>query len=126
MKYIVFVLALLTAGTPFAQTSKRPAARTCGTEEQAMGALQKLPEVKTRDRFIDSLTQHKHGIAMINYDQDKTSTLPYYEINVGYSSEIRFENYYTFRVYKKDCRIEVDDIEEGWMSLADWRRKQAQ
>ncbi len=91
-----------------------------------MGALQKLPEVKTRDRFIDSLTQHKHGIAMINYDQDKTSTLPYYEINVGYSSEIRFENYYTFRVYKKDCRIEVDDIEEGWMSLADWRRKQAQ
>ncbi|WP_118975056.1 hypothetical protein [Taibaiella koreensis] len=124
MKKLLSLSLLLACTTAFAQQKKQAAKAPCGNEEHAMALLQKLPEVKARDRFIDSLTQHKHGIAMINYDQDNTSALSYYEINVGYSSEIRFESYYTFRVFKNDCHIEVEDIEDGWISLAEWRKRQ--
>lgn len=126
MKPLLILTFSAFTSVAFAQSKKKPATLPCGTEDQAIGMLQKLPEVEARDRFIDSLTDHKHGIAMINYDQDQTPSLAYYEINVGYSSEIRFENYYTFRVSKKDCSITVDDIEDGWISLEEWRKRQEQ
>lgn len=122
---MIFAFSVLIASTASAQSKKKPsAALPCGTEEQAVDVLSKLPEVKTRDRFIDSLTSHKHGISMINYDQGQTPSLAYYEINVGYSSDIRFENYYTFRVSKKDCSIMVEDIEDSWISLQEWRKRE--
>lgn len=124
MKVLLYFILLATSLSCFAQSKKKSATLPCGTEEQAVDALSKLPEVKARDRFIDSLTNHKHGISMINYDQGHTPSLTYYEINVGYSSDIRFENYYTFRVSKKDCSIMVEDIEDGWISLREWRKRE--
>lgn len=95
------------------------------TRQHALDLLLAIPEVQARDRFIDSLTGHKHGIAMIDYNEGKDTPLPYYEIHAGYSSEIRFENFYTFRVYKKDCKIEVDDPIDGLLPLAEWQKRRA-
>lgn len=105
------------------KTAKQTPIADCRQYEHALDCLMQLPEVKKQDRFVDSLTKHQHGITFIDYDQGKTTGLPYYEIHVGYSSEIRFENYFTFRVNKKSCRIEVDDPITGLLPLAQWRKQ---
>ncbi|XZF14368.1 hypothetical protein ACTHGU_21510 [Chitinophagaceae bacterium MMS25-I14] len=59
---------------------------------------------------------------MIDYDEGKTDTTLYYEIHVGYSSETRFENFFTFRVNKGDCKVYVNDPDKGLISLQEWEK----
>lgn len=118
MKHFISILGLLLFLSCHSQ-SKKQDVENC-TRQHALDLLLKIPEVKNQDKYVDSLTHHTKGLTMIDYDEGKPSSKPYYEINVGYSSDIRFENFFTFRVSKNDCSIIVDDPEKGLISLKDW------
>ena len=51
----------------------------------------------------------------------------FYEIEVGYNSEMRFETYYTFYIEKGKCNnIKVlDTIEGDTITLSKWRKRMA-
>lgn len=92
-------------------------------ENLIMEKIYKLPEVRERDHFIDSMTNHKHGISMIILQRPNKSN-PYYIVQVGYNNEIRFETNFTFYVYKKNDAIKFYDTESGKViTLNEWRNK---
>jgi hypothetical protein len=107
------------------QTTKHPISELIQdtTEENiVLGKIYKIPEVRKKDHFIDSLTNHKHGISTITLKRP-TAKEAYYVIQVGYNNEMRFEPYYTFYVYKKNLVIKVYDTLSGKIiSLAEWRK----
>lgn len=82
----------------------------------------KLSEVVDKNKFIDSLTNHKHGISLIS-DSLEIEGTKYYEIKAGYNSEIRFETYFTFYIEKENCNnIKVwEPIEGNIITLSEWR-----
>ena len=41
--------------------------------QQALDLLLQIPEVKKQAKFIYSLTNHKHGLTMIDYNEGKDS-----------------------------------------------------
>jgi hypothetical protein len=94
------------------------------TEENiVLDKIYKIPEVRKKSHFIDSLTNHKHGISMI-ITKRPSANEPYYMVQVGYNNEIRFEPYYIFCVYKKNLVIKVYDTSSGEIiSLEDWRKR---
>ena len=59
---------------------------------------------------------------MIDYNEGKDSSKLYYEIYVGYSSDIRFETFFIFQINKNDCSIWVEDTEKGLIPLNDWSK----
>jgi hypothetical protein len=92
-------------------------------EEVVLEKVYKIPEVKKKDHFIDSLTNHKHGISMIILERPNENKL-YYVVQVGYNNEIRFEPYYTFYVYKKNFTVKFyDPIPGEIITLKEWRKR---
>lgn len=78
-----------------------------------------LPEIKEKNRLIDSLTNHKRGISMQSDDRDSI-----YEINVGFNGELRWENFYTFKARKTDCSLEVLSFESNdFISIDKWQHE---
>ena len=111
MKYFFVIMILIFFLS--CQSQQKEKTKNICTRQHALDLLIQIPEVKKQERFIDSLTNHKHGLTMIDYDEGIDSSKPYYEINVGYSSDIRFENFFTFQVNKNDCSIWIYDNENG-------------
>lgn len=92
-------------------------------ENRIMNKLFRLPEVRASNRFIDSLTHHSHGISM-RIVQRPTREKKYYIIDAGYSSEVRFENYYNFYVWPDKMIIKIVDSYTGkLLTLNEWREK---
>lgn len=85
-------------------------------------AILKLSEIIDKNKFIDSLTSHKHGISLSS-DSIEIGGTKYYEIKAGYNSEIRFETYFTFYVEKENCNnIKVwEPIQGNIITLSEWR-----
>lgn len=79
-------------------------------EDKITAALLKLPFVKKSDKYIDSISNHKHGIAFMLDEPAKDET----EVSVqaGYNSNERFETYYRFFVNPKTMEIKVYDVVE--------------
>ncbi len=79
-------------------------------ESRIADTLMKLSFVKKTDHYMDSLTDHKHGISFI---MDSVGTN---EVSViaGYNGPERFETYYSFAIYPKtfDIMIEYPDTGE--------------
>lgn len=95
------------------------------TEEIVIDKVYKLREVQAKDRYIDSLTHHKKGISLRVIEHPSIKK-PYYWIQVGYDSDIRFEVYYNFYVYKKGLSIKYYDTFSGKvMELEQWRKRRA-
>jgi hypothetical protein len=85
--------------------------------------IYRIPEVKKKDHFIDSITNHKHGISMI-IAQKPDAKEPYYVVQVGYNNKLRYETYYTFYVYKKNLIVKFYDTVTGEIiSFKEWREK---
>ncbi|MBZ4191261.1 hypothetical protein [Niabella beijingensis] len=79
------------------------------TEEQVVDSLKHIPFVAESHRYIDSLTDHKHGIAfLIDTVSDK-------EVNfrAGYNGEFRFETYYLFTVNPQNFDIKITEPISG-------------
>ena len=81
-----------------------------------------LPEVKMKNIFVDSLTNHKKGISMrVMQKPDKLKK--YYWIAVGYDSDLRFETYYNFYIWPDNMIIKYLHPYNGRaLTLADWRK----
>lgn len=94
--------------------------------QNAEKAVLELDEVRERDRFIDSLSHHKKRIEFLS-DSTMIDGNVFYEIEVGYNSEMRFETYYTFYIEKGKCNnIKVlDTIEGDTITLSKWRKRMA-
>ena len=93
-----------------------------GIEDKIIKRISRIPEVQQRSEYIDSLTDHKHGLS---YMVDKLEgDNPEYYVQVGYSGEIRFETYYYFYVDTTDWSVRIEDIIEGdVVSLKEWRKR---
>jgi hypothetical protein len=92
-------------------------------EDKIIDRLYLLPEIKEKNRYIDSFTNHKHGIAFITMKKPNSKS-DYYWIQAGYNSDIRFEPYYNFYVYYPKMKIEVlDPSTDKVYSLKDWRKR---
>lgn len=71
-------------------------------------ALMKLPFIKKANEYIDSFSNHKHGIMFMLDSSGKDEN----EISVqaGYNGDQRFETYYRFYVNPKTLDIKVYDV----------------
>lgn len=94
-------------------------------EDKILDAIRKLPEVIEREKYLDSLTNHKGHISVMVVSKPSKSQ-PYYWVKVGYDNELRFETYYNFYVYnagKGNLEIKYYDVVSGKaITLKEWRK----
>jgi hypothetical protein len=95
-------------------------------EDKILDAVRKLPEVIEREKYLDSLTNHKGHVALMV--ESKPSKLqPYYWIKVGYDNELRFETYFNFYIYNVgngNLEIKYYDVVIGKaITLKEWRKR---
>jgi hypothetical protein len=76
-------------------------------ERKITSALLKLPFVIKSDKYIDSISDHKKGIAFLldNPGPDEKGI----SVQAGYNGDQRFETYYRFEVDPKNLDIKVYD-----------------
>jgi hypothetical protein len=72
--------------------------------------LMKLPFVKKSNTYLDSLTNHEHGLAFI-FD----STAKGVSVMAGYNGDLRFETYYNFLVDPTTFNIKILEPISGEM-----------
>jgi hypothetical protein len=91
-------------------------------ENKILNKIFNLPEVQAKQKFIDSLTNHKSGVSAIIF-KTPTQDSPYYWVQVGYNNSFRFEPYYNFYVYpQKGLEIKfLNTLNDSTMSLKEWR-----
>jgi len=78
-------------------------------ENKITGKLMTLSFVKKSNAYIDSFSNHQHGIAfMVDRGGDSTDTD--ISVEAGYNGDERFETYYHFYVNPKTLEIKVLDI----------------
>lgn len=77
-------------------------------ENRITAELMKLPFVKKADAYIDSFSNHQHGMAFMLDSLDKKENEIY--VQAGYNGDMRFETYYHFYVNPKTMEIKVLDV----------------
>ena len=77
-------------------------------ENRITDALLKLSFVKKANTYIDSFSNHRHGIAFMLDSLGKGENEIY--VQAGYNGEERFETYYQFYVNPKTLEIKVYDV----------------
>lgn len=75
-------------------------------ENKITSALLKLPFVQKSNSYIDSISDHKHGISFM---LDSTGNSNEISVQAGYNGDQRFETYYHFYVNPKSLDIKVYD-----------------
>ena len=92
-------------------------------EDKIKAALLKLSFVKKSDKYIDSISNHKHGIAfMLDEPAEQETDIP---VQAGYNSKERFETYYRFFVNPKTLEIKVYDVvEDKKLTLKEYLKTQ--
>ncbi len=73
-------------------------------------ALMKLSFIQKSNRYIDSFSNHKHGIAFLLDKPDENE--PDISVQAGYNGDERFETYYRFFVNPQTLEIKVYDAAE--------------
>lgn len=77
-------------------------------ENKITAALLKLSFVQKSNNYIDSLSNHKHGIAFM-LDKPEAGETDV-SVQAGYNGDERFETYYRFFVNPKTLDIKVYDV----------------
>ena len=92
-------------------------------ENKITSALMKLPFVKKSNTYIDSFSNHRHGIAFMLDSMEKGETeIP---VRAGYNGNMRFETYYFFYVNPKTLEIKVMDVvNDKKMSVKEYIKSQ--
>lgn len=81
-----------------------------------MDTLLKIPFIMKSNNYIDSLTNHQHGISFLTDTLDQS-----YEIKAGYNGPERFETYHHLSVDKKTMEIKVlEPVEGEYIPLKDY------
>ena len=90
-------------------------------EDKILNAIMSLPEVGKSNSYIDSISNHKKGIASIIDAPENGETD--YSVRVGYNGDERFEVYYFFYVNQKTMQIKIlDVITNSVMLYEDWHK----
>ena len=92
-------------------------------EDKITAALLKLPFVKKSDKYIDSISNHKHGITfMLDEPAEHETEIP---VQAGYNGNERFETYYRFFVNPKTLEVKVyDAVEDKKLTLKEYLKTQ--
>lgn len=77
-------------------------------EARINDTLMKLPFVQKSNNYIDSFSNHQHGIAFMS---DSTGNI--ISVMAGYNGPERFESYYHFRINPKTFEIKILDPLSG-------------
>lgn len=77
-------------------------------EKRIIDTLMKLPFIKKSNQYIDSFSNHRHGIAfmMDSVSKDEGGIT----VEAGYNGDYRFEPYYWFHVKPGTLEIEIYNI----------------
>lgn len=118
---ILFINCKKNNENNFRNEQKKESIKGCSLDI-AENEIIKLEEVDSKAKFIDSISNHKKGIALISDSLDIEGK-PFFEIKTGYNSDIRFETYFTFYVEKGNCsNIKIfEPVEGNIISLSEWR-----
>jgi hypothetical protein len=93
-------------------------------ESKITAALMKLPFVQKSNAYIDSFSNHRHGMAFMLDSSDNKNEI---SVQAGYNGEERFETYYHFYVDPKTMEITVYDmVNDKRMSVKDYIKSQQQ
>jgi len=77
-------------------------------QDTVIDKLFKLPAVRQKSAWIDSLTCHRHGVSLMALETaDWPSDTGHYVAQAGYHSRQRFDPYYLFTVYQPDLAIKT-------------------
>ena len=92
-------------------------------EDKITAALMKLPFVIKSDKYIDSFSNHNHGIAFLMDKPEAPETdVP---VQAGYNGGGRFETYYRFFVNPKTLEIKVyDPVEDKKLTVKEYIKTQ--
>ena len=100
------------------------AAPSTTKETEILDKIAALPEFKKSNAYLDSLTDHKHGLASMIFKPTKEEKN--YYVRVGYNGDQRFETYYNFYVDSATMDIKIaDPIEADIITLAEFRKREA-
>jgi len=92
-------------------------------ENKITAVLMKLPFVIKSDKYIDSFSNHKHG--MVFMMDNPTAGETDVHVQAGYNGVGRFETYYRFFVNPKTLEIKVyDPIEDKKLSVNEYLKTQ--
>lgn len=92
-------------------------------EQKILDKVEKLPEVKKLELYIDSISNHKRGVSMMIISKPNKEQ-KYYHIQVGYNGSDRFVVYFNFYVFTKDFEIKYyDAINDSVLSIEEWRKE---
>jgi hypothetical protein len=92
-------------------------------ENKITDALMKLSFVTKSSKYIDSFSNHRHGIAfMMDAPQENETDV---SVQAGYNGGERFETYYRFFVNPKTMEIKVyDPIEDKKLTIKEYLKSQ--
>lgn len=94
-------------------------------ETKVVDTLSKLDFIHKKHLFIDSVTNHKHGIAFITDSLIDSNTDVF--VRAGFNGEDRFETHYQFYINPSTMQIKVyDAIEDIQIPLVDYIKKTKQ
>jgi hypothetical protein len=94
-------------------------------EDKAISKILALPEIKTKNRFIDSSTNHQRGIAIMVINKPANNK-DYFWIQAGNNTPLRFEPIYNFYVYLPNLEVKYfDPVNNQVISLQNWRKKKS-
>jgi hypothetical protein len=93
-------------------------------EKKILEKITQLPEFKRSNAYIDSLTNHKHGLALMIFEPEKGEK--YYYVKAGFNGSDRFETYYNFYVDSAKLTIKIADALDGGdiIPIEEWRKKE--
>jgi len=92
-------------------------------ENKMLDKLSKLPEWIQANQYIDSLTNHKHGLSVMTEKPNKETTD--YCFRVGYNNELRFETYFNFYVNPKTFELKILDVlTDDIVPIDVWRKRE--
>ena len=88
-------------------------------EARINDTLMKLPFVQKSNKYIDSFSNHQHGIAFMS---DSTGNI--ISVMAGYNGPERFESYYNFRIDPKTFEIKIlDPLSGNYVSIDEYIKK---
>lgn len=92
-------------------------------ETRITDELMKLPFVKKSNAYIDSFSNHKHGIAFMMDEPSEDGKEV--SLRAGYNGGERFETYYHFIVDPKTMEIKIyDPVEDKTLTLKEYLKTQ--
>lgn len=94
------------------------------TDQFIHDTLLTIPQVKSSDKYIDSLTNHKHGISFLTGNAKQGKEDLGYEVQAGYNNDEHFETYYFFYINPATKEIKVlDQVSGNVLPLKEWEQQ---